>query len=39
MPDKSNDVVKQYVTDKGVDFMVNVAAVILGVLIARLIWK
>lgn len=35
----SEDIIKEYVTDKGVDFMVNVAAVVLGVLIARLIWK
>jgi hypothetical protein len=39
METPTSSVVKQYVTDKGVDFIVAVAAVVAGVLIARLIWK
>ena len=35
----STDIMQKYVTDKGVDFIVAVAAVVLGVLIARLLWK
>lgn len=36
---ETSSVVKQYVTDKGIDFMVNVAAVVIAILLVRAFTK